>query len=286
MNTAREWKLYYARERAALGEAGLRALLDAAPEVDLPPGGALVFPHTRLAETGDLVAAAALAVLRTGCREVLALGVLHGGREEDTALVQQARQPGGEAARRTLRRVHGPKVPGDENRWQEEFSLDGFCALLELAAARTGAALPRVVRRYPFLVGDTPESLPGLAELREIISRGAAVVATTDPVHHGRGYGDPAEACWPIHSPQAEGLAHGAVAAALEMLERKDYAGFQAITAKFRSDFRDTGPVLACLLRLPRWRTKEEPVLRLVEYAEALGAPRPTWVAAALLTVG
>ena len=67
------WKAFYAQERAALD---LDALLDSAPEIEFPEVGALVFPHTRLAVSGTIVAAVAKAVARTR-RDVLALGVLH-----------------------------------------------------------------------------------------------------------------------------------------------------------------------------------------------------------------
>ena len=286
MKTARDWKEYYARERTALGTQGLHGCLARATNVEWPVGGALVFPHTRLEATGDLVAAVALAVVRSGCEETLALGVLHGGRVEDAETVRRARE-GDAAAREELRRVHGPGVEGDAGRWTEEFSLDGFCALVELAAGWLGKKAPRVICRYPFLVGETPEDLPGMAELREIVARGAAVVATTDPIHHGRGYGDAAERGWPVGSGQAKELAHGAVAAALELLGRADYAGFQRVTTEFRSDFRDTGPTLATLLAEGGgcWCSEIHEV-RLVDYASALGAAEPTWVGGALISLG
>ena len=285
MKTARDWKDYYARERETLGPQGLHALLKRAMTVELPVGGALVFPHTRLEATGDMIAAVALAVVRSGCKEVLALGVLHGARVEDAEWVRRARVEGDEEAVESLRKVHGPGVAGDQGRWTEEFSLDGFCGLVELAAKWLGRKMPRVVCRYPFLVGETPENLLGLEELREIVGRGAAVVATTDPMHYGRGYGNDGEPCFPVDSVEGVKLAHGAVEAALETLCRRDYAGFQKITAAMRSDFRDVGPVLAELLE-GRVLRKVIHAVRTVDYAEELGAEPPTWVAGALCAVG
>ena len=53
-----------------------------------------------------------------------------------------------------------------------------------------------------------------------------------------------------------------------------------------RSDFRDDGPVLAQLLRSRGSEVKGAIVeLLLVDYAGALGAERPTWVAAPLMTL-
>ena len=286
MKTARAWKEHYARERGALGEEGLLARLEHAEGwVDpllaaLAHGGALVFPHTRLEVSGDLPAAAALAVVRSGREEVLALGVLHGAREEDAALVQAARADHDPAARAVLRRVHGPGVPDDARRWEEEFSLDNFGALLEAAARRDGRPAPRVVRRFPFLTGPTPADLPGVEELAALVAGGAALVATTDPIHHGIGYGMPPEETWPLTAASTATLARAAVEEGFHRLAARDYAAFLDHAATLRSDFRDVGPVLAHLLPAATHFAIHE--LRLVDYAEALAAEPPTWVAAAL----
>ena len=285
MKTARAWKDYYARERAALGGEGLCARLEQAEgwvdplRAALAHGGALVFPHTRLEVSGDLPAAVALAVVRSGREEVLALGVLHGAREGDAALVQAARA-GDPAARATLRRVHGPGVPDDAGRWEEEFSLDNFGALLEAAARRDGRPAPRVVRRFPFLTGPTPADLPGVAELAALVARGAALVATTDPIHHGLGYGMPPEETWPLAAAATATRARAAVEEGFQRLAARDYAAFLDHAAALRSDFRDVGPVLAHLRPAATHFALHD--LRLVDYAEALAAEPPTWVAAAL----
>ncbi len=287
MKTARQWKAFYAAERAALGEAGLHALLDRAPTVALPARGALVFPHTRLGVSGELPAAAALAVLRSGANEVLALGVLHGAREADAASVQRARD-GDPDALGELRRVHGPGVLGDRGNWSEEFSLENFCVLLETAARRAGVAPPRVIQRFPFLVGSAPADLPGFEELAELVARGVAIVATTDPIHHGVGYGTAPAGLLPRAATATLDYARRTIESSFRQLAAGDYAGFLHDGAAVRSDFRDTGPVLTELLRVsdpPRPRlTAEVHTLRLVDYADALDAPEPSWVAAALAT--
>ena len=159
-----------------------------------------MFPHTRLETSGELAGAAALAAVRSGCDTVLALGVLHGARVQDAALVREARAGNG-PARRALRRVHGPGVPGDGGRWEEEFSLDGFCALLAAAAEREGRPPPRVVRRFPFLTGENPADLPGLDGLLAVRAEGVFLVATADPIHHGVGYDTPAPELRPREDP-------------------------------------------------------------------------------------
>jgi len=229
----------------------LSTLFDEAPtplltEGGLAPGRALVFPHTKLAVSGHLVAAVADAVVRSGADRVLAIGVLHGGKGE--------------------RGVHR-EVP-------DEFSLDGFLALIEVASRRAGRTAPEVLTRYPFGVGEDPAGLPGMEELR-VLARDCTVVATTDPVHHGAGYGTP-ESDW-TRDPE---YARAAILEQTRALERRDYPAFQKAVVAYRSDFRDSGPTLAELVRPSQLDVRE---LMLVDYADTLGAGQPTWVAAALL---
>jgi hypothetical protein len=296
VKSAREWKDYYARERAALGEPGLRAIVDKAANSELSsplaacllspstaPKAALVFPHTRLADSGYLAASVALSVVRAGYDEVLALGVLHGGRESDEAVVRRARE-GAPSARAALRRVHGEGTPGDAGYWVEEFSLDSFCALVDVAAKREGKKAPRVIARFPFLVGEQPGDLPGVDELQSIVARGAALVATADPIHHGAGYGAREEDRMPREDPQTLEFARWTLERGFRLLASRDYGGFLRHAAEVRSDFRDTGPVVAWLVDPKRPLEVEILDLALVDYSEALGTPPPTWVAAALAT--
>jgi hypothetical protein len=273
LKTARAWKEHYRREREELGEAGLRALVASAEAVALPPRGALVFPHTHLRSSGRLTATVARAVVASGCEEVLALGVLHGAREEDAALVAAAR--GGEPeARARLRRLHGPGEHASE-----EFSLDAFEALLAAAAAEAGVRAPRLHARFPFLVGETPQDLPGLDELRELRGRGAALVATADPIHHGAGYGTPAPLRVALEA--ASERARASIERGFELLARRDLAAFLAHAHEAKSDFRDPGPVLATLLEGELRVTVLD--VDLADYAATLGADDPTWVAGALV---
>jgi hypothetical protein len=283
VKSALDWKQYYRAEREALGPDRLLGLLDRAPEVTLPERGALVFPHTRLAESGTLVAAAALAVVRSGRGEVLALGVLHGGREQDRALAQAARK-GDEAATRELRRVHGPGAPDDDGRWVEEFSLDGFEALLGAAARREGRPAPIVTARFPFLTGAEPATLPGIDELVAIARRGAAIVATADPVHHGAGYDTPDR----VPLDRAAAHARALIRRGLDDLAAGELERFLGDAAVARSDFRDSGPALVHVLRALGGRALLRASihdLAVVDYASALDAADPTWVAGALISI-
>ncbi|KAF0245976.1 MAG: hypothetical protein FD180_1119 [Planctomycetota bacterium] len=278
---AGDWKRWYADERRSLGEARVSALLDRAPVIPLPPGGALVFPHAKLAVCGSQVAAVAKALIEARVEEVVALGVLHGGRASDAELVRAAKA-GDPAARARMRRLHGPGADGDEGYWAEEFSLDNFKALLEIAAKRSGRRAPRVVERYPLLSGSGPGSLHGLDDLRPLLARGAALVATTDPVHHGHGYRTPAVRILDDKAPSTPRLVLEGVSRAFESLARREYHDFLRECDEQQSDFRDTGPAMASLLEGAILSRIAE--LCLVDYSDVLAAPRPTWVAAALAT--
>jgi hypothetical protein len=279
VKSAAEWKDFYARERASLGDAGLAERLERAPVVELRQGEALIFPHTKMTVTGHLTAAVARAVVRSGADEVLALGVLHGAREADAKRVKRARA-GDPIARGALRRVH----TGEDAVCAEEFSLDGFQALLAFESAREGRKPPRVVARYPFLVGDELARLPGLDDLVRLAER-MPVVATTDPMHHGAGYGTAEHARRGEHEAATLTFARFSIQKQLDMLMDGKWVAFQQLADLVRSDFRDTGPVLAHALRRGTPLRGEIVELHLVDYADVLGTPPPTWVAGPLVRI-
>jgi hypothetical protein len=279
--TAAAWKRFYAEERAALGQSGLSALVRSAPDLSFPAGGALIFPHTRLASSGRLAAAAARSVARSGAERVLALGVLHGARARDAERVRRARA-GDAAARAELCGVHGSGAPHDHGHASEEFSLDGFTALLEVAAALESRAPPEVVARYPFLMGESPADAPGYDELERLLADGATLVATADVIHHGIGYGTPSDMALPL-TDATRATARGWAEQQLDALGAGDLRAFRALAERDRSDFRDAGPTLVTLLG-GRVSISLE-AFDLVGYADVLGASEPTWVAAALARV-
>jgi hypothetical protein len=255
------WKRYYAAERARLGPAHLDALLDGAPPLSIPDGGAVVVPHTRLEVTGAQIAAAANGVIASGADRVVAIGVLHRARPADVEL-------------RGIHTEAGLAV--------EEFSLDGFIEVLGVAAARAGRTID-VVARYPFLAGADPASLPGLDELATLRDAGAVLVVTTDPVHHGHAYGAAPDDCLDAADPATIGTVRGAVDAQFGLLAEHRFDEFQDMAARQRSDFRDSGAVMAVLVGAGfRWTIHD---LQLVDYAGVLDAPSPSWVAGALCAV-
>jgi hypothetical protein len=284
MRTAKAWKAFYRAERESLGKEGLQQLIASAQPVKLPGNGAgaIVFPHTRLRMSGQLPAAAARAVVEAKCETVLALGVLHGAREEDAALVQRARA-GDVDALRHLRRIHGPGVAGDRGHWVEEFSLDNFQALVEVAAEMLGVRAPRIIARYPFLTGNTPLTIPGLDELRQLLSDGAALVATTDPIHEGVGYGTATKELLSRESDETLATARRWIQEAFTSLCRRDFGAFLDNAQAVRSDFRDVGPVMVTLLDSAKLSSRIHELI-LVDYHDVLACGEPTWVAAALAT--
>lgn len=271
LDSAYAWKRFYADERERLGSGFVDAALDSVDGAT--PADAWVVPHTRAEVTAHQYASVATAVVASGCDRVLMLGVLHGARREDAALVDAARRRRDPAAIARLRGVHT-----DDGLASEEFSLDAFTVFVERAAARVGRTVG-IVRRYPFLVGRDPVDLPGLAELEALHTGGAALVATADPIHHGRAYATPAEECLDTSSADTRARARAAVEAQLDALSAHDFVEFAALTAQHQSDFRDAGPVLAHLLGPGFTATIDD--LALVDYATALDAAPPSWVAGA-----
>lgn len=277
------FKALHSGQQARLGEAGALRILDAGRAWDLAPvlsaGGSLLFPHTTLDVCGHQIAAAIHACLDCGAARVLVLGVLHGLTEE----LQAARArvaAGGDPAAEPLRGVQGPGLAGPRH-WEAEFSLFHFRFLWDLETrrrARTGG--PELVLRYPFLAGDRPDTLPGIGELEDL-ARGAAVVATMDPVHHGIGYGDPVGDAL---APEAGGLelARRRIGEGLALLRDGDYPAYGRHAVASRSDGRDTGPVLRHL-RGPL----EAEILDLVadDMTGPYRKPAPTWVAGALVAL-
>jgi hypothetical protein len=112
------------------------------------------------------------------------------------------------------------------------------------------------------------------------------VVATTDPLHHGAGYGTPEGSRRDERDAATRAWAQRLIEQQLELLARGEWAPFQELASSVRSDFRDTGPVLATVLRGRGALHGAILELRLVDYAEVLGAESPSWVAGPLMRFG
>lgn len=275
-----DFKAGAAAEARALGSDGAARLLDAGRAWDLAPalraGGAVVFPHIGLGACGHMVGAAVHACFESGAERVVALGVLHAHTQE----LEDARSrvaAGGDAAMEPARGIQGPGLPGRQD-WVDEFSLLGFLFLWEEEARRRGGRGPELLARYPYLAGGRPESMPGMAALAAL-ARGAVIVATADPFHHGIGYGDrPEDALAPEGGGLA--LARRRIEEGLGLLRCGDYWGYNQHCVRAKSDARDVGQVLRLLAGPAEWRIHE---IAWSDMTAAYGAPAPTWVAGALI---
>ena len=259
--TPREWKSFYKQERSCINESRVSEWIEASSPIPLSENSALIFPHTRLLGSGELVVQAARTVIESERHTILAIGVLHGLPRDES-----------------LRGIYGPGI--DKDIWRDEFSLDNVLTLLPMAARLLGKQLPKVIVRYPFLSGTDPDSLRGFDELEKVVRDGALLVATADMLHHGAGYETPESEQLDLNSPEAMTYAHDRIAEQLSFLSSNTYDKFLIASQQARSDFRDAGPVVAALLGSELSYAIYE--LMLVNYADIFGSSQPTWVAAAL----
>lgn len=270
----------YAAEHTALGQEGVLDLLDRGRAWDLAgtlaAGGVLVFPHIGVADCGHQVAAVVHACLDSGADRVLVISVLHAFSAEMEAA--RVRVAAGEPPSRFRHwGIQGTGLAaGDE--WQYDHVLMSFRHLWYAETRRRGIRGPQVIERYPYLAGGHPENLPGIEEVARL-AEDAVIVSTADPFHHGIGYGDqPEQSYW----PDERGLAHARrrIEEGMALLERGDHWGYNQHCVQAKSDARDAGQLFRCL-RGPMTGT-----IRDLVYSDAsqlYQAPRPTWVAGALM---
>lgn len=270
----------YNAEHASLGESGALRQLEQARQWDLAPalrsGGVIVFPHAGVADCGHHIAATVHACLDSAADRVLVISVLHAFTNDmEAARVRVAN--GGDVTRERYWGIQGPGLNrGDE--WRHDHALFSFRYFWQIERRRRGITGPQVIERYPYLAGGKPEQLPGIEELIEL-ARDAVIVSTIDPFHHGIGYGDPPEEA---HAPDEQGLvlARRRIEEGIALLERGDYWGYNQHCVSAKSDGRDAGQVFRYLRGPIRGRILD---LTYTDTAELYRAPRPTWVAGALI---
>jgi len=273
----------YAREHAALGETGTRALLERSEEWDfsatLAAGGVLVFPHAGVRDCGHQIAAAVRACLDSGADRVVVISVLHAFTHE-MEMARRRVADGGDPSVEALWGIQGTGIEG-RSEWTRDHALMSWRHFWRAELARRGlpeARAPRVYERYPWLAAGRPGDLPGIEALASLVE-GAALVSTADPFHHGVGYGTPpAEA----FEPDAAGLARAqaVIEAGIAILERGDYAGYNRHCVEAKSDARDAGQVFRYLRGDMKGRVVD---MAFTDATELYRAPPPTWVAAPLV---
>jgi len=270
----------YAREHEELGQERTYAALDRARKWDLSgtlqAGGVLVFPHVGVKDCGEQVAACVHACLDSGAERVLVVSVLHAFTEE----MQDARVrvAAGEPPERFRHwGIQGPGLEGLQN-WQHDHVLMSWRHFWQAETERRGIAGPEVIERYPYLAGGKPEALPGIEELVSI-AENAVIVSTADAFHHGIGYGDPPERSYPPFEGGLD-LARKTIEEGIRILECGDYWGYNQHCVGAKSDARDAGQVFR-YLRGPMKGSIVD--LTYSDADELYKAPKPTWVAAALI---
>lgn len=271
----------YAREHAALGEAGTLQLLEIAEQWDLSgtleAGGVIVFPHAGVADCGHQIAAAVQACLNSGADRVLVVSVLHAFTEEmEAARIRVAN--GGDVTKEKFWGIHGPGTQSSRHEWQHDHALVSWRHLWAAETRRRGIRGPEVIERYPYLSGGKPELLPGFDDTAAL-AESAVVVSTADPFHHGIGYGTPAHEAY---MPEEGGLdlAKNSIEEGIRLLEAGDYWGYNQHCVTAKSDARDAGQLFRCL-KGPLQGTIRD--LTHSDATELYNQPPPTWVAAALI---
>ena len=313
-----DWKRFYAAELAdPRGRAAMTAALarhrggDARLSAALRAGAIVSFPHVTIRDSADSIASVVEAILALRAKRVVALGVLHASvlpaefndefatLRDDTARGHEtfARRRGAFVDTSAVVTASGridetilasadPLLHDEPAVLRHEFSLDLFLAFLAAGARAHDVAAPEVIRLYVSTVRDpsggfaTARSLAG--SIARLLDDDAVCVATGDVAHLGHGYGaDDETARLPAQESELKTL----LAASLrEMhdaaLGRHDFATAWNIGTRLRSDQRQILPVIAELLG--PGASCDALALRLSDYADINGQPRPCFVAAAL----
>ncbi len=279
----------YAKKRESLSLEEINVILERGKELairagliqTLTEGGVALFPHASILQCGDQIAAVAHAAImacqQTGKNQILALGVLHSLSNQ---LLEASKKElnGEDLSSLACRGVFGPDLPNKEILGLE-FSLDSFMFLVQKIAERYGFSLPKILLRYPKLVNGSPDTLPGIAELKSLIAD-AVVVSTADLCHHGLAYGQ--ENALDL-SEIGLSFARNSIEDNLSCFQSQDYLFYRENCIKVKSDSKDVGQVLQYLFGPLTGRIHD---LRLVDVSDLFeNNPQPSWVAATLVSL-
>jgi hypothetical protein len=272
----------YAREHAALGEAGTLDHLERGRQWDLSgtlrDGGVLVFPHAGVADCGYQVAACVHAALDSGADQVIIISVLHAFTDEMEQARRRVAAGDSDLSQEALRGIQGPGIDGREE-WRGDHALISWRHFWNAEIRRRGLSHPpEAIERYPYLAGGHPETMPGIEALQSL-AKDAVIVSTADPFHHGLGYGHTPEESF---HPDAAGLAkaRAVIEAGIAILEKGDYWGYNQHCVQAKSDARDAGQVFRYLRGPIKGRILD---MTYTDSTEIYKQPPPTWVAAPLV---
>jgi len=281
----REILALYAREHAALGEAGTNDHLDRGKALSdqhklgqtLAAGGVALFPHAGVADCGYQIAACVHAALDSGKETVVVISVLHAftpAMDEARVKVNQGDSP----ANYPFWGIQGSGIDW-RNEWQSDHVLISWHHFWNAEIKRRGLKNPpQLLTRFPYLAGGHPKKLPGI-ELLARQCENAAIVTTADPFHHGIGYGHkPEEALeWEKGGREA---ARKSIETGIQLLADGDYWGYNQQCARDKSDARDAGQVFRYIRGAMTGRILD---LTVSDASELYRQPPPTWVGAALI---
>ena len=266
----------YGTELNDLGDV-THEMLDSARQWDLEPalsaGGVVSFAHVNVADCGVHVAAAVNAALDTGADTVLAISVLHAFTEEMELARRDVSEAGGAPASHSVWGIQGPGLDFRDE-WMGDHALRALRHFWEAETRRRGIRDRRLVERYPFLAGGSPEDLPNLEETSRI-AENAVVLATGDQVHHGIAYGTPSEEALEM-DPLGRAMARNSMEVGIGFLESGDYRGYDRHCVDVKSDDRDAAQLYR-FLRGPMRGTLID--IGASDATELYGAPAPSWAA-------
>ncbi len=278
----------YAREINELGEDGTQDHLERGIALSqehklgdlLANKGMLVFPHISVNDCGYQQAAVAHAALESGADRVVVISVLHAFTHE-MEMARRAVAAGEKPSAQPFYGIQGSGLNDATGRieWTGDHALMGWRHFWEAEIKRRGISNPpEMIERYPWLAGGEPENLPGIDELAKLCEN-AVIVSTADPVHHGLGYGTPADECF---EPDEAGLAMATdlINEGIGYMERQEHWEYNQHTLRAKSDHRDAGQVMS-LLRGPMKGNIID--MSVSDSTELYGSPPPTWVAGPLV---
>ena len=271
----------YEKERERLSEKEIDTILESGKKWDitdvLQTGGSAIFPHTYLHACGAHIAAVVNGCLDSQSDSVLVLGVIH-SMDPEVRDAKEKEKQGAYMACSNSHGVWGPGIAGHRC-WEIEFSLRSFEFLFYEAVKRRGKKAPKLILRYPTLVGGCPEKLKGIEEL-VAIAKDSVVVATGDLCHNGIAYIN--RTTQPVYGFGSQGYVYAkqSIQHGFDLLDAGCYSEYMKHCYLHLNDSIDSFVVLRHILG----PTKSEILdLQLVDVAELYkGNPKESWVAATL----
>lgn len=248
----------------------------------LKHGGAAIFPHTYFSKCGEQMGAVIHGILDSCAEEVLLLGTAHAFPRLFDARIKEFN--GDDLSLEDSWGVLDPLTEKGKFFLENEFSLNLFKALWKIEIERRGIKAPRLIERYPNMVNRSPESLPGMQELKKI-AKNAVIVGTEDYCHHGVAYAVPKDDAVSM-GEAALSFAQQQIEKGYSHLEQNNYSLFYQNGMHLHA-LGDPTDVTATLHYLVGGSAKPKILdLKLVDVSPLfVGDPSPSWVAATLAII-